>query len=777
MSPRVCVVSAALACFVAFAAPLHAQNAASVEITLLAQPLGDALNELARQTGLQLIVRPELVAGKSAAAVSGRLSARQALDRVLAGSGLTASVEGGTIIVTMAPAALSGGRVLSEVVVTGTGREAINVSPPGYIALRGATATKTDTPLAEIAQSISVITRDQMEVQGIQTVEQSLRYTAGVLTEITGYDLRYASLNIRGFDAALYRDGLRLFRTGTYGDWLADPQGIERVEVLKGPSAMLYGQGGPGGLVNQVSKRPVAEPINDVGLSLGNHQRYQTNFDFGRAINQDASVMFRVNGLVRDSKTQTAHSQDDRMFIAPSLTWKLTDDTSLTLLADHTRDRMTPKSWWPNQSLLLNYAEGRIPVDRFAGEPDFDRYDRDMSSAGYLLEHRVDNTLVLRQNLRHARYDLDYQHVYATGIARDNRTATRASLISNSTSRATTVDTHLQKDFGTGPLQHRVLVGVDYQDFSGVENIGFGNAPTLDIFRPVYGRSFVRPVTTRNTTELTQFGVYVQDQVKFDRWIVNAGLRRDRADTERGAGTATASAQDTKNSGSAGVMYRFDSGFSPYASYATSFVPVVGTNYRSAPKPETAKQVELGLKYQPAGSDSFVTASLFDMSKQNVTTIDAGNPLLRTQTGEVRSRGLELEAKTRIGRNLDLIASYTWLDAWVSKSNDAAELGKRPFQTARNTAKLWVDYAFPQETMHGWGIGGGVRRVGPTVADTYNRYFNEGYTLFDAALHYNTGNLRFALNVANLTDKVTTANRAQFYGQDRTITATVGYRW
>jgi iron complex outermembrane receptor protein len=765
----------------ALAGPAHAQAVASgIQYDIPAGALAEALNRFAQQSGVAIVVDANKVQGLRTPGLKGSHGIDEGFNALLRGSGFAIGKTTAGYILVPAPRqdAPTDGATLPTVHVTASAEKENAWGPAaGYVAKRSATATKTDTPLLEIPQSISVITRAQMDAQGIQTVEQSLRYTAGVLTEVTGYDLRYASLNIRGFDASLYRDGLRVFKTGTYGDWLADPQGVERVEVLKGPSAVLYGQGGPGGLVNQVSKRPTPEPISEVAISVGNHSRYQTSFDLGRPLNEDGSLLFRLNGLARDSKTQTDYSRDDRLFIAPSLTWKPSAQTTLTVLADVTRDRMTPKSWWPNRSLLNSYAEGRIPVNTFAGEPGFDHYNRDMTSVGYLFEHKFDDSLTLRQNLRHARYELDYQHVYATAVRNDNRSVNRASLISRSISDATTVDTHVQKDFRTGSVQHKLLLGFDYQDFSGVEDIGFGNAPVLDVFNPVYGIAFASPVTTRNTAKVTQNGLYVQDQMRFERWIVNAGLRHDRADTQRTAGAVQSSANDAKTTGSAGLMYLFDNGVTPYVSYSSAFAPVVGANYTATPRPETGEQFELGIKYQPAGSSSFLTASVFDLRKQNVTTLDPTNVALRVQTGEVRSRGLELEGKASLARGLDLIASYTWLDAKVTRSNDPLELGKMPFQTAHNTAKLWLDYAFQNEALRGWSLGGGVRQTGPTVADTYNAYYNEGYTVFDAAVHYHAGPIRFALNATNLFDKATTANRAQFYGQGRNVTATVAYRW
>lgn len=760
---------------------VHAQSASSLAVArtplaLPAQALPIRLGVLSRQFGVSIGGEAALLEGKLAPALNGSFDLQQAMDRTLENTGLTYVRSASTL--TVLPATEGRASTLAAVTVTANApSETASSRVEGFIARRTATATKTDTPISEIAQSISVVTRDQMEAQGVQTVEQALRYTAGVLTEVTGYDLRYASLNIRGFDATLYRDGLRVFKTGTYGDWLTEPQGVERVEVLKGPSAVLYGQGGPGGIVNQISKRPTSDAVNEVNVSAGNHGRYQAGFDLGRTLDADGTLMFRLNGMGRDSRTQTAHSQDDRMYLAPALTWKPSAQTSLTILADVTRDRMTPKSWWPNQSLLGTYAQGRIPVRTFAGEPEFDRYDRDMHSLGYLLEHRFDDTLTLRQQLRRASFELDYQHVYATAVRGDQRSVNRASLISRSKSDVTTVDTSVQKETATGPLRHTLLLGLDYQRFSGSEDIGFGNAPVLDIFNPVYGRAVSAPVTAPSTAQLRQLGLYAQDQIRWDRWIVTAGLRHDRADTVRRAGAIEASAEDGKTTGSVGAMYRFDNGISPYASYATAFVPVVGSNYRGTPQPETSEQFELGVKFEPAGAGHLLTAAVFDLRRQNVTTLDPTNPLLRVQTGEVRARGLELEGKSRLSAGVDLIASYTYLDAEITRSNDPAELGKRPFQTARQTAKLWLNYAFRSEAARGWSVGAGLRRVGPTVADTYNRYWNAGYTLIDAAVRYDAGPVRFSINVANLTDEVTTANRAQFYGQDRTVTATLGYRW
>jgi iron complex outermembrane receptor protein len=660
----------------------------------------------------------------------------------------------------------------------GTPAETAKGPVNGYVATRSASGTKTDTPLIETPQSISVVGRTQMTAQAVQTAEQALRYTAGVLTEVTGYDLRYQSIVVRGFAPTIYRDGLRTFAFGSYADWQSEPQGLERVEVVKGPASVLYGQGTPGGIVNQVSKLPSLDAINEVGMQLGNHNRYQATVDTGGKLNADGSLLFRINGLARDSRTQTDHSQDNRLFVAPALTWRPTGMTSVTLLADFTRDRATPKSWWPDRSLLSDSP--RIPVKLFAGEPGFDHYNRDQAAIGWLLEHRFNEQWAVRQNLRYSRFKLDYQHVYSNDFVSPT-VVSRGSLVSRTSGHATTVDNQLEGRFITGPVQHKVLLGFDAQRASGVEDLGFGTAPNLDVTNPVYGLP-VGPVTTdRSNSNQRQNGLYLQDQAKLGNWVLNAGLRRDKATTRYNDANFGLEAKDSKTTYSVGLLHHFDSGFAPYVSYATSFEPAGlfdrvfdGVNPLGSPaKPQTGKQVEAGVKYQPGDASRFVTLAAFELRKQNVTTGDDTNPGFVVQTGEVRARGIELEAQSALTSRLDLIGSLTVLDPKVTRSNNPDQLGHQPPQTARFSAKLWADYRLPQ----GWAVGAGLRHVSRVAADNANTYWNAAYTLVDAAVRYETGPFTWALNAANLFDKTYTSNRAQFYGQGRVLVGSVNYRW
>ncbi|MDB6060276.1 MAG: TonB-dependent receptor protein [Verrucomicrobiaceae bacterium] len=783
-SIRIVLLSATLAA-TAVVAQAQEQSLEAVALkayNIPAGPLGRTLATFAIDAGIALSFEPALTNGRTSAALTGNYSVADAISRLLAGTGLELAARGdGTYTLRQLPANAESATTLRTVNVKSQPETAIG-PVSGYVAKRSATGTKTDTPLLETPQSISVVTHDRMVAQAVTTTEQALRYTAGVLTEVTGYDLRYQSLMVRGFSPTIYRDGLRTFASGSYGDWQADPQGLERIEVLKGPASVLYGQGSPGGLVNQVAKRPTATPVQEVGLSVGNNDRYQGMLDVGGQVDADGKWLVRLNGLARNSQTQTDYSKDNRLFIAPAVTWRPSEQTELTVLVDVTQDRVTPKSWWPDKALIDHNPNGRIPVSRFAGEPGFDHYDRDMTSAAYLFEHNFNEDWTFRQNARYSDFKLDYQHVYGDSWI-DDRTIARGALISRTKGYAFTLDNQAETHWSIGGIDNRVLVGVDLQRFFGYEDLGFGEAPTLDVYAPVYGAAFDAPETSRSKSELRQLGFYAQDQIHIEQWVVSLGVRHDRAHTKNWDDTFALTQDDSKATYSVGVVRLFDSGLAPYLSYSTSFEPNVfataydGSDLGRPLQPQTGHQLELGVKYQPAGSQSLITASVFDLRKRNVTTDDLDHPGYSVQTGEVRSLGLELEGAASLTNRLDLIASYTWLDAEVTRSNDPDELHQQPVQTAKNTAKLWLDYRLDGAALNGWSVGGGGRYVDKVAADTGNTYFNPAYTLIDAAIHYQTGPVTLALNAANLFDKVYYANRAQFYGQGRTVQLSALYRW
>ena len=327
--------------------PLLAQTqdaGTAQQIRVAAQPLAEALNDWARQTRIQLVVQQSLVAGKTAPAISGSLTPRQALERLLAGSGLAATMEGNAAVIKTAPAATgaTGPSTLPAVTVMADGEDSATGRVQGYVARRSATGTKTDTPIIETPQSISVITADRIEAIGATNLKDALGYTPGVSTTTYGADSRYDWISLRGFDAyspGFYLDGLPLRNNSTWGVWRTENYGAERIELLRGPSSVLYGMSGPGGVVNVVSKRPTAEPVRELQVQLGDHDRKQVAGDFSGALDAEGKLLYRITGVLRDAQLPAAKEPDDHSYIAPSLTWKPSSDTTLTLLSQFSRTR------------------------------------------------------------------------------------------------------------------------------------------------------------------------------------------------------------------------------------------------------------------------------------------------------------------------------------------------------------------------------------------------------------------------------------------------------
>ncbi|MCR6478531.1 TonB-dependent siderophore receptor [Variovorax sp. ZS18.2.2] len=750
--------------------------------------LEDALNSFARQAGITLSFDPARVRGRAAPALAGDRTVDEGLAALLAPHGLEAvRSSGGAYLIrpsTTAPPPSTSHEQLPAVVVTA---EAERADGPvdGYVARRSATATKTDTPIVETPRSITVVTRNQMDDQAVQTAEQSLRYSAGVLTEVTGYDLRFSSLTVRGFAPAEFLDGFKLTTSSPYTGWLAEPQGLERVELLRGPSAALYDQTVPGGAINMVSKRPTAQTLREVSLSVGNHDRYQGSLDLGGTLNADGSLLFRLNAVLRNSGSQTDFGRDDRSYIAPALTWKPSSRTTVTLLADATRDRMTPKSAWPQYALVVPNPNGQIPVNRFIGEPGVDHYDRETSSLTYLLSHRIDDNWTFRQNARYSALNLDYLQISGTAFRDDQRTLDRSILLWRDRIRVASIDNQIEGRLRTGSLDHTLLVGMDLQRYSSEREGGQDLAPPIDAFAPVYDlrrnaslNGYLASLRLpQSTDKVKQFGVYVQDQIRSGPWSASLAVRHDRAESQASPNFGL-SASDSKTTYNAGLLYVSESGLNPYASYATSFTPVPGVGTDGLRnKPELGRQFEVGLKYRPPGMDALFTLSAFDLRKNNVTTSSPLSPGFTLQIGEVRTSGPEFEARASLTEQIKMVASVTLLNAKVTRSLRYEELGKQPTQTARKTAALWLDYRFANPELQGWSIGGGVRYVDKVPADVANTVFNPAYTLVDAALRYDRGPYSFALNATNLFDKRYVSGLGQFFGQGRTLQAKATYRW
>jgi iron complex outermembrane receptor protein len=552
---------------------------------------------------------------------------------------------------------------------------------------------------------------------------------------------------------------------------------------------VLYGQTGPGGIVNVVTKRPTAEQLRELELSAGSFGNKQAAFDWGGPMGADGQWSYRLTGLVRDSDTQTDFVKNDRRYIAPALTWRPAAGTTLTLLAHHQKDSQgaAVNNSLPRIGTLSPNPNGQIPINRYPGEPAFDKFEKTQSSIGYLLDHRLDETWTYKQNLRYSDVESDYANAYADGLGADQRTVDRFTYTPRDAAKTWRLDNHMQAVWTQGKFDHTVLFGLDYQRTRYAFKAGFGTAPPIDIYTPVYGAPVADPALYEDSqTHASQIGLYWQNQIKFDRrWVFLLGGRWDRAKIDKSDSIGSSSTQqsDSEVTWRTGVVHLFDSGLAPYASYSTSFEPAIGTNAAgNSFTPTAGKQAELGLRYQPEGSRDLFSVALFELTQRNVLTTDPANPAFRIQTGEVRSRGIELEGKFAITQVLNLTASYTHLDARITKSNDGVE-GNRRGRVPQDVATLWADYTVRSGGLRGLGVGAGARFTGKTpVADT-NVHSLPARTLVDAMLRYDWDQYTASLNATNLLNKkyvgVCYNDGYGFcgYGPARNIVATLRYRW
>jgi iron complex outermembrane receptor protein len=698
-----------------------------------------------------------------------------------------------------APANTNTGAALPSVTVNADLEENGHVN--GYLARRSTAGSKTDTPIIETPQSLSVITADRFQAIGATRLRDALGYTPGVNIAPFGSDSRYDWIAVRGFDAyspGFYEDGLPLRNANSFSVWKTENYGAERIEVLRGPASVLYGLSSPGGVVNVVSKLPTATPIRELQLQVGSNNHRQVAGDFSGALDADGKVLYRLTGVLRDAQLPAGKMADDRTYLAPSLTWKITNDTTLTLYAQVMRNRAgvyTRNRPWAG-SLVPSAIGTFIPAKLFQGNPYFDHFNQDQELFGYNFEHRFNDTVTFRQSARAGRLKVDYRGLQApsfTTVNPDNefdpvnfQNLTRSLFGSRESVRAFAMDNQAQVDVRSGDWKHKILVGVDYQHNNFETNTySGGSAPDLNIANPYYfnGPFEIPDPYEMNATRLTQTGVYLQDQIKWrDTLQLTLGGRYDTAKSSvfnRLDGTSTA-VSDHKFTSRAGLVYLAPNGWAPYLSYSESFQPtgVVDPVTKEPFKPESGRQYEVGLRYQPPGTKNSFSAAIFDLRRKNYISYDT--EFQPKQTGEISVRGLELEATTQPIDRMNLTASYSYTPrAIVTSSARPEEIGKQANAVARNQLSAWGDYRFT----NGIKVGLGVRYTGPTNGNGGGSPIKvPGVTLLDAMVGYDFEHWSLALNVRNLTNKTYIANcdtpsKSCYYGDQRKVLATATYRW
>jgi iron complex outermembrane receptor protein len=704
-----------------------------------------------------------------------------------------------TVVAQPAPAGTTGGTSAQE---SGTG------PMNGYVATQTTSGTKTDTPIVEIPRSVDVVTRDQMEAQQPKSLRDAVAYTPGVQNQ-TGAGSMLDNIAVRGFTAPIYLNGLLLpsDTAVNFNRVRLEPYNLERLEILKGPPSGLFGQSPPGGLINAISKRPQFLPHNEVYVQYGTDDYKETGFDFTGPVSADAA--FRLVGVVRDTDLDFDFADRQRYFLAPSLTFRPSDDTTLTVMGTVQRDSgFGPHQFVPLALTRKNAPFGRISRSTYLGEPGYDDYEEDTWTLGYELEHRFNAGLKFRQNLRYSDSSQDLVALRTNGlIAGSQRRISRDANGLVLDTHGIVVDNQLQANVDWGPTKHRILAGLDYQRI--LAQSGFWSrlnaASSIDAYNPVHGvpplpSPFIFAPTILANTVLNQTGVYLQDQIKFGSgWIATIGGRQDFATTNlddvRPQAVPTPRFQEVQDeafTSFAGLSYLFDSGLAPYVNYSTSFLPASGNNLLSSTnqplKPTTGEGYEAGIKYQPWGTNTLLTAAVFQITQQNVKSTD---PVTRRteQTGEVRVRGFEVEGKTSLTDNFDLIAGYGYIEPVITETLPLSNIGHDFQQISRHTASAWGMYTWHDGAFAGLGLGAGIRYVSSQFPDNTNRDKVPGFTLVDAAISYDLKYMapglegtKLQLNAYNLFDEyyvATCVGGSNFcqLGETRTFLATIKYDW
>lgn len=680
--------------------------------------------------------------------------------------------------------------------------------PAATIAAKhSATTTKTDTPIEKTPQSVSVITRQEMDIHQPTTVKEAMAYTPSVFST-RGSSSTYDVVSIRGFTSPTtvntnqYLDGMKL-QGNNYSEVSMDPYFLERVEVMRGPTSVLYGNSNPGGIVSMVSKRPTTEPLREIQFKMGTDNLWQTGFDFSDAIDDAGVWSYRLTGLGRSQDAQQDMAKASRYAIAPSFSWRPDDKTDFTFLSNFQSDPDAGYyGWLPREGTLVPYVDAngnshKLPTDFNEGEQD-NKMQRRQQMVGYSFSHEFNDTFTVRQNLRYDQVKTLYRSVYGFGYI-DPGQIQRKYVRSDENLNAFTVDTQLQSDFATGDVEHTLLTGVDYSRMRNDVNAVYGDANALDMNNPQYGNPGVK-ITSHYVVlnRMEQTGLYAQDQMEWDKWVLTLGGRYDyaMASTLTRSDNSLAQNHDQQFTWRGGLNYLFDNGISPYFSYSESFEPTSGTTKEGKPfDPSRGKQYEAGVKYVPKDMPVVLTGAVYQLTKDKNLTSDPNDTTgwYSVQTGEIRSRGIELEAKAAVNENINVTAAYSYTDAEYTE--DTTFKGKRPAEVPRNQASLWTDYTFYDTALSGLTFGAGVRYTGSTVSyyknDTTTGKKNEqfsvgGYTVADAMVKYDLARVglpgsSIAVNVNNLFNREYVSScyseYACYWGAERQVVATATFRF
>jgi iron complex outermembrane receptor protein len=659
-----------------------------------------------------------------------------------------------------------------ELVVTG--------EQGGYRAEEASTATKTDTPIRDIPQSIQVIPGEVLKDQGTVRVQDALQNVSGSTS--AGYYQGFSEyFSLRGFEANLFRDGIRLYQD--YGG-LTETANIERIEVLKGPASVLFGDAPPGGLVNLVTKQPFTEPFYSFEGRVGSFSNYRGAIDLSGPLTDNKSILYRFNGIYENAGSFRDFVNSERVFLAPIFKFALGPNTNLTIEGSWLEEKRTAD----DGTVAIGNRPANLPRNRFLGEP-FQNVEINVTNFSYLLDHKLDEQWSIRNSFRAQFVNLERYYPLRSSLDEETGELSRLSYFSQRRDNAYSLQTDVLGKFNTGSIKHQVVLGFDYTKITEDGTFGdFESYPSIDIFDPVYARLEYPKEGILNffrDDSLDKYGFYFQDQIEIIPQLkLLAGGRFDIFDQTRstrnlGEEKQEFSQSDSNFSPRLGIVYQPSQNISLYASYATSFEPSLAANRNGNDQPfepETGRQFEVGVKADITRNLS-ATLALYDLRKQNVATADVStvdDPDDQIQTGEQTSRGIEFDIAGEITPGWRVIASYSYIDAFVSEDTNPDLVGRRRDNVPEHAASLWTTYEMQQGSLQGLGFGLGLFFVGDRFGDLDNSYVLPSFVRTDASVFYKRNNWRAAVNVRNLFDNTyftgsDSSRLGVYYGEPLTL--------
>ena len=660
-----------------------------------------------------------------------------------------------------------------EIVVTGR-RETRRVTTTG---------TRTNTPIRDVPQSIQVVPQQVLEDRRVTRLEEALRSVSGV-NQTTSSLSTFEQFNIRGFESVdILRNGLR---DSTNTQVPNESALIERVEVLKGPASVLFGQGSPGGVINIVTKRPEREPFYAVDFTAGSYNFYRGTVDLTGPLNADRNLLYRLNFSYQNSESFLDFAETERLLVAPAFSWAISDRTKLTLQGEIVRSSFPNPRGLPAIGTVRSNPNGRIPINRNIAEPGEDFIDNRVERVGYELEHQFSQNWSLRNAFRLTLYSYDQDSFFPTGLEPDGRTLNRGYTTGTSSTDTQIFTTDLVGNFSTGSIEHKLLVGVElFRENLFKNRFDIGDIAPLDLFNPVYG-SPLGPVTFSldNATLTQSAGFYIQDQISLlDNLKLILGGRFDLYEqklTDKLADTRTEQSEQAF-SPRVGIVYQPIQPISLYASFTRSFNPVSGTGFNNTLfQPEEGTQYEVGVKAEFLEGRLSSTLAFYQLTRQNVLTPDPRDANFSIQTGEQRSRGIDLDISGEILPGWRITSSYAYTDARIVEDN-ALAIGNRINNVPQHSASLFTTYEIQKGNLQGLGFGLGLFYVGEREGDLDNSFSLPSYLRTDAAIFYRRGNLRAALNVNNLFNvryfESTNGALRVYPGAPLTVQGTVGFEF